>query len=100
KPHHPTPTLQPHISNSMNNPIIRTIPSLILACLIAACGGPDEAALRSELQAIESEMLHLEAAALEHQARVNDAEAGALLGTFAAGYGTTSGDIGLAADGA
>ncbi|MES2657193.1 MAG: hypothetical protein V4689_01175 [Verrucomicrobiota bacterium] len=72
---------------------------LAIAFLIASCG-PNKGQLRSELQSVESEMLELRIAAEQHRAQMDQAEFQAFIGSFAAGYGTTSGDYELASDGA
>lgn len=71
---------------------------LTLALLLAACG-PDKAQLQSELQSIDAEMLDLRLAAEQHRARRDEAEYSVLVGSFAAGYGATSGDYELAGEG-
>lgn len=67
--------------------------------LFAACG-PDKGQLRAELQSIESEMVQLRIAAEQHRVQMDEAEYDAFIGLFAAGYGATSGDYGLAGDAA
>ncbi|MEO5917254.1 MAG: hypothetical protein ABIS50_23690 [Luteolibacter sp.] len=67
--------------------------------LFVACG-PNKAQLRAELQSIESEMVSLRISAEQHRAQMDQAEYDAFIGSFAAGYGTTSGDYKLAGDGA
>ncbi|GAA5117426.1 hypothetical protein JIN84_17400 [Luteolibacter yonseiensis] len=73
---------------------------LIIACtfLFVACG-PDRARLRTELQSIEAEMVQLRIAAEQQRAQMDQAEFNVFIGSFAAGYGATSGDYELAKDG-
>ena len=71
---------------------------LAVALFFASCGS-NEAELRSELASVDAELLNVSLAAEQHQAAMNEAEAGVYLGSFAAGYGTTSGDIDLAGEG-
>jgi hypothetical protein len=72
---------------------------IAFAFLFLACG-PNKTQLRAELQSIESEMVSLRIAAEQHRAQMDQAEYDAFIGSFAAGYGATSGDYGLAGDGA
>ena len=65
--------------------------TLILSFLNPSCG-PNEAELRAELQAIDSEMVMLRNAAYRHQSEMSQAEFAALIGTFTTGYGITSGE--------
>ena len=67
--------------------------------LFVACG-PNKAQLRAELQSVESEMVQLRIAAELHRAQMDQAEYDAFIGSFAAGYGSTSGDYELAGNGA
>jgi hypothetical protein len=66
--------------------------------LFIACG-PDKSQLRTELQAIDAEMVQLRMAAEQQRAQMDQAEFNAFIGSFAAGYGATSGDYELARDG-
>ena len=64
----------------------------LVGSLLVACGGPNEAELRAELQQIEGEMMQLEMMAYEFQSRMSQAEWQTFLGGFAAGFGLTSGN--------
>ena len=78
---------------------MRQIIILLAFLLITACGS-NKAQLRSELQSIDAEMLSLRIAAEQHRAQMDQTEFNTFIGSFAAGYGTTSGDYELAGDGA
>ncbi len=71
---------------------------MLLAAMLASCG-PNEAELRAELQAIDHEMVMLRNAAYRHQSEMSQAEFAALIGSFATGYGITSGEGGVAGEG-
>ena len=74
--------------------------SLVLAaCLVPSCG-QGEKELRAELQKVNAEILQLHSAARQYRSQMSQAEFDAFIGSFAAGYGAVSGDIGLASDGA
>lgn len=72
---------------------------LLFALGLASCG-PSESELRAELNSINAELTQLGIAAQRHRAEMNNAEFDAFIGSFAAGYGAVSGDVGLAGDGA
>ena len=72
--------------------------TFLFSFLIQACG-PNEAELRVELQAIDREMVMLRNAAYRHQSQMNQAELAAFIGSFATGYGITSGEGGIAGEG-
>ena len=72
--------------------------ALAFATLLASCG-PSESQLRSELQSIDSEMTAIRIAMNQHRSQMSQAEIEAFLGSFAVGYGATSGDYGMAGDG-
>lgn len=72
---------------------------LLFACSLASCG-PSDSELRAELSTINSELMRLNIAAQQHQEQMNNANLDVLIGSFAAGYGATSGDFGLAGQGA
>ena len=72
----------------------------VLLSLGLVCCGPNEADLRAELQSIDAELVQLRTAAYRYQSQMNQAEFASFIGSFAAGYGATSGDYGLAGDGA
>jgi hypothetical protein len=76
-----------------------SLPVILFAFLIASCG-PSESELRAELQSIDRELMELRAAAYRYQTEMGQAEFAAFINSFAAGYGATSGDYGLASDGA
>ncbi|RYD24359.1 MAG: hypothetical protein EOP88_00510 [Verrucomicrobiaceae bacterium] len=78
---------------------MKPIPTLLTVALLSASCGSNEAKLRSELESVDAELLHVSLAAEQHQAAMNEAEAGVYLGSFAAGYGATAGDINLAGEG-
>ena len=69
-----------------------------ISLLVTSCG-PSEEELRAELRAIDGELMAIRIAANRYRAQMNQAEVDAFFGSFAAGYGTTSGDYGLALDG-
>ena len=71
---------------------------LCAALLLAACG-PSESELRTELHQIDAELVAIQVAANRHRSQMSQAEFDAFFGSFAAGYGTTTGDYGLAGDG-
>ncbi len=71
---------------------------LLAALLLAACG-PSDFELRSELRDIDTEMVAIQIAAGQHRSQMNQAEVDAFFGSFAAGYGATTGDYGLTGDG-
>ena len=71
---------------------------LCAALLLAACG-PSESELRTELRQINAELVAIQVAANQHRSQMSQAEFDAFFGSFAAGYGATSGDYGLAGDG-
>jgi len=73
----------------MKTPLI--LLTLLLPLMLPSCG-PNEADLRVELQAIDSEMVMLRNAVYRHQSEMSQAEFAALIGTFTTGYGITSGD--------
>jgi hypothetical protein len=71
---------------------------IALAFLFVACG-PDETQLHAELKSIDAEIVQLRIAAEQQRAQMDQAEFNAFIGSFAAGYGATSGDYELAKDG-
>ena len=71
---------------------------LLAALLMAACG-PSDSELRTELQQVDAELVAIQIAANQHRSQMSQAEVDAFFGSFAAGYGTTTGDYGLAGDG-
>lgn len=72
---------------------------LLLAALLVSCG-PSESELRAELQSIDSEMMAIRSAMNQHRSQMSQSEVEAFFGSFAVGYGATSGDYGLAGEGA
>lgn len=72
--------------------------TLLISLIIPSCG-PNEAELRAELQSIDQEMMALRNAAYHHQSQMNQAEFAAFIGSFATGYGITSGEGDLAGEG-
>ena len=72
---------------------------LLTAALSLASCQSNQTRLRSELQAIDTELLQLSLTAEQHQARMDEAGYDVLVGSFAAGYGATSGDPGLTGEG-
>ncbi len=79
------------------------IPLLLLTLLLGlmqlSCG-PSENELRAELRSIDGELMMLRNAAYQYQSQMSQAEFNAMIGSFATGYGITSGESGLAMDGA
>lgn len=77
-----------------------TLLSIILFFLLglASCG-PSKEEIIQEIRQIDHEMQMLVAASSRHYQNAQNAELQALLGSFATGYGATSGDYGLAMDG-
>lgn len=71
---------------------------LPLTVLLASCG-PSEEELRAELRTVDQKLMVISMAANRHRAQMNQAEMDTLLGSFAVGYGASSGDYGLARDG-
>jgi hypothetical protein len=71
---------------------------LLFTMLIPSCG-PSEAELRAELQSIDRELVMLRNAAYRHQSEMNQAEFAAFIGSFATGYGITSGEGDLTGEG-
>ena len=71
---------------------------LLTALLLAACG-PSKSELRSELREIDGELVAIQIAMNQHRSQMSQAEIDAFLGSFAAGYGSTTGDYGLAGEG-
>ena len=71
---------------------------LLAALFLTACG-PSESELRTELRQIDTELVAIQIAANAHRSQMSSAEFDAFFGSFAAGYGTTTGDYGLAGDG-
>lgn len=80
----------------MKNPLI--LLTLLVSLILPSCG-PNEADLRAELQAIDSEMVMLRNAAYCHQSEMSQAEFSAFIGSFATGYGITSGERDIAGEG-
>lgn len=80
----------------MKNPLI--LLTLLVSLILPSCG-PNEADLRAELQAIDSEMVMLRNAAYRHQSEMSQAEFSAFIGSFATGYGITSGEGDIAGEG-
>lgn len=72
--------------------------TMLLAAILPSCG-PSEAELRAELQSIDHEMVMLRNAAYRHQSQMGQAEFAAFIGSFATGYGITSGEGELAGEG-
>lgn len=72
----------------------------ILAALLVCSCGPSESELRSELTAVEGELVAIQIAMRQHSSAMSQAEAEAFFGSFATGYGVTSGDYGMAGEGA
>jgi len=75
-------------------------PSFLLLPLsfsLTSCG-PSEEELRAELRTVDQKLMAISLAANRHRARMSQAEVDAHFGSFAAGYGTTSGTYGLASD--
>ena len=81
----------------MKSTFLLSLP-LFFILLVASCR-PSQEQLRSELREIDSELLSIQIAMNQHQSQMNQAEVEGLVGSFAAGYGATSGDYALAADG-
>ena len=75
-------------------PLLAAIPLLLLA----ACG-PSDSQLRAELREIDAEMAAIQIAAGQHRSQMGQAGVDAFVGSFAAGFGATSGDYGLAGEG-
>jgi len=73
---------------------------LLMTILALAACGQNEGQLRSELQNIEAEMVSLRIVAEQHRVQMDQAEFNAFIGSFAAGYGLTSGDYEMAGNGA
>lgn len=71
---------------------------LLLSFTLISCG-PNEEELRAELRTVDLKLTTISAAANRYRAQMNQAEIDAFFGSFAAGYGATSGDYGLARDG-
>jgi hypothetical protein len=71
---------------------------LLAALLLSACG-PSESELRSELREIDGELVAIQVAMTQHRSQMSQSEIDAFLGSFAAGYGSTTGDYGLAGEG-
>jgi len=71
---------------------------LVLVIILASCG-PNKGQLRSELRAVETEMMQITLVAKQQQARMSQAQYQAFIGSFAAGFGAVSGDYDLAGDG-
>ncbi len=71
---------------------------IFLISLLSSCG-PSKAELRAELQSIDHELVMLRNAAYHHQSQMSQAEFTAFIGSFATGYGITSGEGGMAGDG-
>ncbi|MES2658854.1 MAG: hypothetical protein V4689_09560 [Verrucomicrobiota bacterium] len=88
-----------NLTNQLHPIPMKQIIILAFSLLIAACG-PNKTQLRSELQSIDSEMVNLRIAAEQHRSKMDQAEYVAFIGSFAAGYGATSGNYELAGDGA
>ena len=72
--------------------------TLLFSLLLPSCG-PNESDLRAELQSIDHELVMLRNAAYRHQSQMNQAEFAAFIGSFATGYGITSGEDDLAGEG-
>ena len=81
----------------MKNPLI--LLTLLVSLILPSCG-PNEADLRAELQAIESEMVMLRNAAYRYQSQMSQAEFASFVGGLATGYGITTGEGELAGEGA
>ena len=79
---------------------MKTLHILLLAItsILASCG-PSEKELRTELREIDSKLTAINFEAKKYRAQMNQAEIEVFFGAFAAGYGATSGDYGLAVDG-
>jgi len=71
---------------------------LCAALILTACG-PSESELRTELRQIDTELVAIQVAANQYRSQMNQAEIDAFFGSFAAGFGTTSGDYQLAGEG-
>lgn len=71
---------------------------LVLVAMLTACG-PNKSQLKSELSAIDHELMELRIAAEQHRAQMSQAEFDAFIGSFAVGYGATTDDYGLAGEG-
>lgn len=94
-----TPVPSPPIPKTKTTMKKVVLAILAIAGLLAACG-PDKSELRSELRAIDTELVGIRIAAEQHRAQMSQAEFDAFIGSFAAGYGAVSGDYDLAGDGA
>ena len=71
---------------------------LLAALFLTACG-PSESELRTELRQIDTELVAIQIAANQYQSQMSQAEFDAFWGSFAAGFGATTGDYGLAGEG-
>ena len=67
--------------------------------MLQSCGGPNKSELRTELQSIDHELVVLRTAAYKYQSQMNQAEFATFIGSFATGYGATSGDRELVGEG-
>lgn len=72
--------------------------TLIFSLVLPSCG-PNEAELRTEMHSIDRELMALRNAAYRYQSQMNQAEFAAFIGSFATGYGITSGEGELAGEG-
>lgn len=72
--------------------------TLLFSLLVPSCG-PNKSELRAELRSIDGELMLLRNAAYQHQSQMNQAEFAAFIGSFATGYGITSGEGELAGEG-
>lgn len=77
----------------------RTAILIPFLCLTLQSCGPNKAELRTELQSIDHELVILRNAAYRYQSQMNQAEFATFIGSFATGYGATSGDGELVGDG-
>jgi hypothetical protein len=93
-----TPVSETNIPQSTSIMKKSIILVLVLVAILAGCG-PDKAKLRAELQSIDADLVQIRSVAEQYRARMSTAEFDAFIGSFAAGYGTVSGDCQLAGDG-
>lgn len=83
-----------------HTPVMKRTAILIpFLCLTLQSCGPNKAELRAELQSIDHELVILRNAAYRYQSQMDQAEFATLIGSFATGYGATSGDGELVGDG-
>lgn len=73
---------------------------LPILVLFVVCCGRSQSQLRTDLRSIESEMSRIASAARDCQSVMDQSGFDSFVGSFAAGYGVTSGDADLAFDGA